>query len=83
MGAVSETTAYWLVWGVGLLTIGIGAFATRELPELIRRQGGTLSEVTERAIARYRLLWWSVLVGLSILSAGFALTGIHWYTSLL
>lgn len=79
---MSQTTAYWLIWGCALLFVGIVLFAVKELKEFKLGEGGTLSEVTERAIRKSRLLWWSVLTALVVLSVGFALTGIHWYTSL-
>jgi hypothetical protein len=79
---MTQTTLYWLLWGIGLLIWGVVGFAVKEIIEYLKNEGGTLTEVHERANRRYFVVKWGSVGGFTILSVGFGLAGIHIHTGL-
>lgn len=74
-------TLVWLVFGLALGFI-LSVFAIFEL-YFYKHKGRTATEVSEAAIARYKLVRYGLLATLLILGIGFGvLLPIHFYTGL-
>lgn len=80
--ALDPDVLFWALWGVLAVGGTMVIFALREIPAALGR-GGTLSEIVEDAIAARPVLWWTLAAAMTLLSVGWPLLFVHWYTTAL
>jgi hypothetical protein len=76
------STLVWVLWAATLVAPALVFFAWYEIKTFLGA-GLTLSEVVEASIRVSPGLYWTLLVSMLVLTTGWPLLILHWYTGVL